>query len=85
MTDESCASGDCSNDTLTEQYKSINESLNEYVKANVELATWMLENQNAQLKELLKECRSFIARENSWNYSPEADELITKIDEVLDE
>jgi len=45
----------------------------------------MLENEvlrlkNAQLKELLKECRGFIEYVNVWDYGYE---LLTKIEEVL--
>lgn len=51
LEDEYCASGDCPNDTLTAKWESINKSLDNYVVAHVEQATWRLERENAQLEE----------------------------------
>lgn len=55
--------------------------------ANLKQATWMvdMEKENAQLKELLKECKDVILDYNNWimSASPKDSELMLRIDEVL--
>lgn len=91
-TDEYCASGDCPHDKTNydilkeyeahqtpvpsyDELQNMNKAVNECMAANIKLV-----EQNKELKELLKECRSFIEYVNAWDYGYE---LLDKIEEVL--
>ena len=82
MTDEYCASGDCPHD------KTNYDTLKDYEAHGVPVPSyeeWKAKlEQNAQLKELLKEIRDSIA-ESQLKLTPEGFKLITEIVAKIDE
>lgn len=64
------------------ELQSMNEAVNQAMAANIKLV-----EQNAQLKELLKECRPYfealVEKRLKLEYIPQVYELLTKIDEAL--
>ena len=72
-----------------EEWQALKASYEMLNDANLKQATWMadMEKENAQLKELLNECRPYfdalVEKRLKLEYIPQVYELLTKINEVL--